>query len=113
MSLASADSQMTFGKWQVFPETFEWINQQLDDLKGCQAFFCDEIGPLEVLEGKGWIKALDVVDERRCVVNVITFRPTLKDYFTQRFPDMTILDLEGERVENQLSNLVNGLFGID
>lgn len=113
MTLATATSQVTFGKWQVFPETFEWIIHQLDDMKACQAFFCDEIGPMEVLDGKGWIRALDIVDERRCVVNVITFRPTLKDYFSQRFPDITIFDLDHDGVENQISNLVNGLFGID
>lgn len=113
MSLATAASQVTFGKWQLFPETFEWINQQLDDLKGCQAFFCDEIGPLEVLEGKGWRKALDVVDERKCALNVITFRPTLRDYFSLRYPDINIFDLNSDGVEKQLNNLLDGLFGID
>ena len=63
-------------------------------MQGCQAFFCDEIGPLEVLQAKGWIKALDIVDERRCEINVITFRPSLKEYFCRRYPAMILYDLE-------------------
>lgn len=112
MTLASASSQVTFGKWQVFPETFDWINLKVDDLQGCQAYFCDEIGPLEVLEGKGWIKALNIVDERCCTLSVITFRPTLRDFFSQRYPEMTIVDLEGDGVERQVSQLVKDIFGI-
>src|SRR5690606_17150385 len=71
MTPATQTSQLTFGRWQIFPETFDWINQKLAGLKDCQAFFCDEIGPLEVLEGKGWIKALEILNKMECELKVV------------------------------------------
>jgi len=110
---ATETSQHTIGRWQILPEVFEWISQKLEDMQGCQAFFCDEIGPLEVLQAKGWIKALDIVDERRCEINVITFRPSLKEYFCQRYPAMILYDLEIAGDDVKIVKDVKHLIGID
>jgi len=106
------ESQQTVGRWQIQPDAFEWINRNLANLKECQAFFCDEIGPLEVLQGKGWINALEILDERRYALNVVTFRPTLRDFFNQRYPDMTIYDLESTDNYEKIVRYVKKIFGI-
>ena len=112
MTPLTEESQLVVGRWQIHLDAFEWINRNLADLKGCQAFFCDEIGPLEVLQGKGWIKALDIVDERKYALNVITFRPSLRDYFKQRFRDLVIYDLDNQGDDEKAIRDVNNLFGI-
>jgi len=39
-------------------------------------------------------QGMDIVDERKYELNVITFRPSLRDYFRQRFPDLVVYDLD-------------------
>ncbi len=112
MTPMTEESQLTIGRWQIHVDVFEWINRNLADLKECQAFFCDEIGPLEVLQGKGWIKALDIVDERKYELNVITFRPSLRDYFRQRFPDLVVYDLDNQGDDEKAIRDVINLLGI-
>ena len=112
MTPVTEESHQTVGRWQIQPDAFEWINHNLADLKECQAFFCDEIGPLEVLQGKGWIKALEILDERKYTLNVVTFRPTLRDYFSQRYPDMMIYDLESTDEDGKIIRYFNENFGI-
>lgn len=113
MTPATEASQLTVGKWQMHPEVFEWIDQKLTDLCPGRVFFCDEIGPLEVLEGKGWIKALDVVDEGQYELNVITFRPSLREYFQQRYPEMTIFDLDKHTEDQNCIRVAKKIFGIN
>lgn len=87
-------SKLAVGRWQIYPDAFAWIAQNLKDLQACQVFICDEIGPHEVVEGKGWVQALDIVEEGKFGLSVITFRPSLREYFEHRFPHMTIYDLD-------------------
>ena len=112
MTLSKLDSKLTLGKWQIHPEAFEWVDQKLIDLEECQAFFCDEIGPLEVEQGKGWTKALEIVDERKCELSVITFRPALRDFFSQRYPDMIIYDLDSKVDDDKITKDLKKFFGI-
>ncbi len=105
-------SQEIIGKWQIYPEAFEWINQKLKDVHDCQAFFCDEIGPFEVLQGKGWIQALEILDERRFVLSLITFRPSLRQFFEQRYPDMIIYDINDVDCSESVITQIKHLFGI-
>ena len=113
MTPVTEESQLTVGRWQIHPDAFEWINKKLTSLTVCQAFFCDEIGPLEVLERKGWIKALEIVDERKFDLNVLTFRPSLRDFFSKRYPEMTIYDLDNLGNDEMVICDVKSLFGID
>jgi nucleoside-triphosphatase THEP1 len=113
MTSATESSQMTFGRWQIHPDAFEWIGEKLKDFENCKVFFCDEIGPLEVLEDKGWIKALDIVNQREEGVSVITFRPSLQAYFQQRYPDMTLYNLDTENDNDKAVIDIKYFFGID
>lgn len=112
MTAITEASITTYGRWQIHPETFEWINQNLVHSIKCQAFFCDEIGPMEVLKGEGWVNALDIVDERKHDLSVITFRPSLQGYFRQRYPDMTIYELEPKGDNKNTLRDVKNIFGI-
>lgn len=112
MTPVTEESQFTVGRWQIHANAFEWIDRKLSDLKECRAFFCDEIGPLEVEQGKGWIKALEIVDDRKCELSIFSFRPTLRDFFSQRYPDMTIYDLEGIDDDAKVIRYVKEIFGI-
>lgn len=106
-------SKLAVGRWLIHPDAFAWIAQKLEDLQAYQVFICDEIGPLEVLEGKGWVQALDIVEEGKIGLSVITFRPSLREYFEQRFPDMTVYDLDQKDNHENVILDVKKFFGID
>ena len=112
MTPVTKASQITFRRWQIFPQVFEWINQELTDMQESEAFFSDEIGPLEVLEGKGWIKALEILDKRENQLSVVTFRPSLRDFFSQRYPDMTVYDLDIRNEDEKVIQDIKEMFGI-
>lgn len=113
MTPVTEESQLTVGRWQIHPDAFGWVDQKLSKLMECQAFFCDEIGPLEVLEGKGWVKALDIVDARKFDLYILSFRPSLQEFFRKRYPEMTIYDLESTGVEEKVICDVKSLFNLD
>ena len=112
MTPVTAESQLTVGRWQIHPDAFEWIDKMLTSLKVCQAFFCDEIGPLEVQQGKGWIRALEVVDDRKADLYVLTFRPALQEFFRKRYPEMTLYNLDSNGEDLKVIFDVKSLFGI-
>ena len=113
MTPAKPDSKTTIGKWQIHPESFAWVAKKLTEMGNCQAFFCDEIGPLEVLEGKGWAQVLDEVDKRQFDLNVIAFRPSLREYFLERYPEMQLYDPGSPNEHEQALRDVKILFGIN
>ncbi len=112
LSSVTPDSQLLFGRWQIHPDAFDWINHKLESLQECKVFMCDEIGPLEVLEGKGWVGALDFVEERKFELTVISFRPSLREYFEQRFQNMTIYDLDQPGSHEKVMMDVRKIFSI-
>lgn len=91
-----------------------WVGgSEVKQVDGMPGFFCDEIGPLEVLEGKGWVKALDIVDARKFDLYILSFRPSLQEFFRKRYPEMTIYDLESTGVEEKVICDVKSLFNLD
>jgi len=112
LSSVTPESQLRFGRWQIHPDAFDWINHKLESLQECKVFMCDEIGPLEVLEGKGWVGALDFVEERKFELAVTTFRPSLREYFEQRFQNMTIYDLDQPGSHEKVMMDVRKIFSI-
>jgi len=112
LSSVTPESQLRFGRWQIHPDVFDWINHKLESLQYCKVFLCDEIGPLEVLEGKGWVGALDFVEERKFELAVTTFRPSLREYFEQRFQNMTIYDLDQPGSHEKVMMDVRKIFSI-
>ena len=112
LSSVTPESQLRFGRWQIHPDVFDWINHKLESLQYCKVFLCDEIGPLEVLEGKGWVGALDFVEERKFELTVISFRPSLREYFEQRFQNMTIYDLDQPGSHEKVMMDVRKIFSI-
>ena len=112
LSSVTPESQLRFGRWQIHPDVFDWINHKLESLQYCKVFLCDEIGRLEVLEGKGWVGALDFVEERKFELAVTTFRPSLREYFEQRFQNMTIYDLDQPGSHEKVMMDVRKIFSI-
>lgn len=80
--------------WSMDPNTFNWINRMLKRFAKSEVLILDEFGPLEVEQGEGWSKALDLLKDGSFDLAVTTFRPDYQDFFRQSFPEIQILNLD-------------------
>jgi len=54
---------MIQGRFRFDPETLAWGNEALTHATPCHLLVVDELGPLEIERGGGWLKAFDVLRE--------------------------------------------------
>jgi nucleoside-triphosphatase THEP1 len=50
----------------------------------CDVLVVDELGPLELIHGKGWIVALDILQARNYRAALVVVRPCLLENFQAR-----------------------------
>ncbi len=64
-------------EWRFDPETLRWGNAVFETAIPCDFLVVDEIGPLELERGQGWIAALSAIDSRAYRLGVVVLRPSL------------------------------------
>lgn len=79
---------LKFGKWYFFGETLTVVKKHLKNYNAQPYVMFDEIGPLEVEQGKGWTEILDLLKNIYFKAAIITYRPSLSDYFRTNYPDI-------------------------
>lgn len=93
--LAAIEGYTLVRKWSMDPATFEWINRMSGRFSSTDVLMFDEFGPLEVEQGQGWHKALDVLKTGKYYLAVITFRPDYQDFFKREHPGIHLINLDG------------------
>jgi nucleoside-triphosphatase THEP1 len=71
-------------------EAIAWGAAVLDTACPCDLLVIDEIGPLELERGQGWVNALNVLGEGQFEVAIVVVRPNLLDVFHLRMNDIPI-----------------------
>lgn len=79
--------------WQFDEGVLEWANQVLDEMSDAEFLIIDELGPLELLENKGLVRGLEVIDERKYRLACVTVRPLLLATARERWPWAMPLDI--------------------
>jgi len=95
--LAEADSEpapLRTLAYRFDVSAIEWGAAVLNAACPCDVLFVDELGPLELIRGQGWVNALDVLKAGQFKLAVAVVRPELVDVFKIALPDlpMTIFD---------------------
>ncbi len=80
-------------KWAFDPQAIDWGNHLFGSLGEVDLLIVDEIGPLELLEGKGLQAALLSIDRAEYRAGVIVVRPSLLEIALRRWPDAYVLKL--------------------
>ena len=70
--------------WKYDAGVFEWGNEVLARATPCDLLVVDELGPLEVLGGRGWVDAFDVLAGRRFGAALVVCRPGLLEQLEAR-----------------------------
>jgi nucleoside-triphosphatase THEP1 len=65
------------GHFRFAPETLGWGNMVLARATPCQLLVIDELGPLEIEQGRGWTKAPDVLRRGNFALALVVVRPEL------------------------------------
>jgi nucleoside-triphosphatase THEP1 len=91
--LAEADNQPSELRTTLYrfdAEVMAWGATSLDMACPCDVLIVDEIGPLELERGQGWVNALDVLREGQFDLAVVVVRPSLVDAFRTAVGDVTM-----------------------
>lgn len=68
---------VTQGRFHFDPETLAWGNDVLAHATPCHLLVVDEVGPLEIEQGGGWLKAFDVLRKADFALALVVVRPEL------------------------------------
>jgi nucleoside-triphosphatase THEP1 len=63
--------------WTFDPEVLAWGNQVFMQVVPTDLLVVDEIGPLEMNRGEGWVNALSALDSRQYRQAILVMRPKL------------------------------------
>jgi molybdopterin-guanine dinucleotide biosynthesis protein A len=89
----SENSVVRTRKWSFSTEGIEWGNQILSRALPCDLFILDELGPLELELGKGWVKGLDAIDSGAYQTALVVVRPTLLDEVKKRWDVTGVIEV--------------------
>jgi len=81
--------------WRFHEEALAWGNRVLASAVPCGLLVVDELGPLELEEGRGWMAGLAAIDSGAFVAAVAVVRPALLARALGRWPAAEVVRPEG------------------
>lgn len=96
-SLASrrrrTESDQVIGRWFFDPVVMAWGNMLLDSACPCGALVVDELGPLELIQNQGWVRALEVIEKGDYRLALIVIRPELLEQAVELFKPAGVVEI--------------------
>lgn len=74
-------------RWRFEPEALAWANQALAAATPCDLLVVDELGPLELEQGRGWTAGLAAVETRAYDEALVVVRADLLGLALARWPE--------------------------
>jgi nucleoside-triphosphatase THEP1 len=65
------------GRFRFDPDVLTWANAKLIQATPCDLVIIDEVGPLELERGGGWVNAFDVLERMDYALALVVVRPEL------------------------------------
>ncbi|MDY7075305.1 MAG: nucleoside-triphosphatase [Chloroflexota bacterium] len=90
---SDTDSVVTQGRFRFDPATLAWANDAFTRTSTCHLFVVDELGPLELERGRGWLKALDVLRGADFTLALVVVRPELLEQARIKLPSSGATDV--------------------
>jgi nucleoside-triphosphatase THEP1 len=86
-------SDLETNRWAFRPEVVAWGNQVLLKAVPCDLLLIDELGPLEILRGEGWVNGFQAVESEDYQGALVVVRPSLLQEVSRRWKISRIIDL--------------------
>ncbi len=77
---------LPLGRWLFSPSALAWGNDLLASCLPADLFIVDELGPLELIRGEGWVNALEALRSGRYKIGLVVIRPELVETGRQILP---------------------------
>ncbi len=77
-------------EWRFESASIEWGNTVFRNAVPCDLLIVDEMGPLELLHGRGWLTALEAIHSRAYRLAIVVVRPSLLSIAEQWRPNAVI-----------------------
>jgi nucleoside-triphosphatase len=100
------------GHYTFSPDALAAGLQYAEAGRGADVFIVDELGPLELQRGAGWIAVIDMIRSRAFGVALVTIRPELLDHAREKMalpPDAPLILIDAanrDAVGAQLANWI-------
>ena len=109
----NSDQGVVQGCFRFDPETLAWGNDVLSRILACDLLVVDELGPLEIERGRGWVRAFDVLRDASFTLAIVVVRPELVVQAQLRLPTSatTVFTVTLENRDSLPEGLVQILHG--
>lgn len=78
-------------RWSFDPDSITWANEILATRSESKLLIIDELGPLELLRGEGFLAGLSRIDAREFQLAIVVVRPSLLPKALQRWPGAQVI----------------------
>jgi nucleoside-triphosphatase THEP1 len=78
LNLEPSTFNLKLGQWLFDPSALDWGNKVLAASLPCGLLVVDEIGPLELIQRRGWQTALEILPSRQYRAALVVVRPELQ-----------------------------------
>ncbi len=78
-------------RWRFHPTSMTWANDVIREADNCELLIIDEIGPLELLQGRGLTSGIERLDNRQYKAACVVIRPSLIPTALQRWPHAKVV----------------------
>lgn len=83
---------LPLGHWLFSPSTLAWGNDLLASCLPADLFLVDELGPLELVRGEGWVNALAALCSQNYRLGLVVVRPELVETACALLPIAQVLE---------------------
>jgi hypothetical protein len=104
----AADDETTSRRWIFDEAVLAWGNDRLAAATPCDLLVVDELGPLELEEGRGWSAGLAAVDSGAYATALVVVRPGLLARARARWPRAGIAEASAPGVRERLAARLAG-----
>jgi nucleoside-triphosphatase len=92
------------GNWAFDEAVLAWGNAVLGRATPCDLLIVDELGPLELDEGRGWSAGLGAVDSAAYGAALVVVRPALLERAQARWPGAAVADAASPGARRRLES---------
>jgi nucleoside-triphosphatase THEP1 len=94
--------------WSFDETVLAWGNTLLRGATPCELLVVDELGQLELLQGRGWIAGLDAINSGSYDLALVVVRPGLVNHARTRWPHAALADASDANARRQIEALFMG-----
>jgi nucleoside-triphosphatase THEP1 len=98
METASGVTGVVTQRWRFDAAALTWANQALALATPCDLLVVDELGPLELEQGHGWVAGMAAIDTRIFDTALVVVRKSLLERAMLRWPNADVLKITDQMV---------------